>query len=160
MRTPKRVLALVMVILVAALTVPAAAQAATIYVNSGVSGAKLGMNDTTAAKKLGKVKKTWNDNEYGYLIEVRGFGTKSKSGDYSLYLYSNGKHKVTAFLIYSKRYVTKKSIHVGSTTKALKNAYKTGLHKTSDGYFLKSMTGRTHFEISKGKITSIWIWKI
>ncbi len=158
MHSPKRLIWIVAVLLAAALAAPAAAQAATIYINSGVSGAKLGMTDTTAAKKLGKVKKKYVSKEYGYPITVRCFGAKSH-GNYSLYLYSNSDHKVTAFLIYSSRYVTKKKIHVGSTTTSLKKAYGKALHKQADGYYLKSSTGRTTFETSKGKVSVISVWR-
>ena len=43
MHKPKRALALSAIALISVLAMPVAAQAATIYVNSGVSGAKLGM---------------------------------------------------------------------------------------------------------------------
>jgi hypothetical protein len=158
MQRSKRVLALVALSLAVVLVAPSVAQAATIYVNSGVSGAKLGMSVTTAAKKLGRVKKKVKDASYDTPIWVRYFGAKGKH-HYALELYSNSKNKVTAFVIYSKRYKTKKGIHVGSSTSALKRAYGSKLKANPDGYDLKSKSARTHFETSRGKVTFIWIWR-
>jgi hypothetical protein len=160
MRPSKRFAEVAAIALVIVLVAPAFAHAATIYVNSGVSGAKLGMKDTTAAKKLGKVKKgPVHDTEYGGIYWVRYFGARSH-GKYALELYSNSKHKVVSFVINSSKYVTKKKIHVGSSVAALKKAYGSSLHKASDNYSLSGSSGQTVFNFSKGKITSIWVWRV
>jgi len=157
MRTSKHGVMLVALVLTAVLALPLVAEAATIYVNSGVSGAKIGMKDTTASKKLGKVKKKKKVTAYGGQTWVRFYGKKSK-GKYALEMYSNTDHKVIAFVANSKKYVTKKKIHVRSTSKSLRAKYKSKLKKEAGGYYLKGKVARTHFEVSKGKITSIWIW--
>lgn len=154
----KRSVMVVTLALVAALVVPAIAQAATIYVNKGVAGAALGMKDTAAAKKLGTVKKKYKDTSYDEVIWVRCFGTK-KGGHWSLELYSNGSGKVTAFIAYASKYKTKKGIHTGSTIAALKKAYGKQLKKGNGFYSLSASTGHTNFNYSGSKITSIWIWK-
>ena len=161
MHTSKRLFALVTIALLGALLVPAIARAATIYVNSGVSGAKLGWNDVKAAKKLGRVVKgPIRDTEYGGKWWVRFFGKKSH-GHYALELYSNSKHKVVAFVVNSSTYRTKKKIHVGSAITALKKAYGSSLHESSDNYSLTAKSGnQTVFNFAKGKITSIWVWRI
>ena len=159
MQTSKRsVIGLVAIAVAATLIMPAIAQAATIYVNSGVSGARLGMKDTTAAKKLGKVMKKEKDPNYEDTTWVLSFGKKVK-GNYALYVYSDGHHKVFAFDVFSKSYKTKKKIHVGSTTSALKKAYKS-LKKGYEGYYISGAHGRTLFTISKGKITHISVWSL
>jgi len=159
MRTRNRVTVLAAVALVIALASPVVAQAATIYLNKGVSGATLGMKDTTAAKKLGKVKKKYKDTSYDGTIWVRCFGTKSH-GHYSLELYSNGSGKVTAFIVHASKYVTKKGIHTGSSTAALKKAYGDSLDTSeSDYYKLSGSGGKTWFAMSGGKVAYIWIWK-
>lgn len=148
--------------IVVALAFPSVAQAATIYVNKGVSGATLGMKDTTAIKKLGKVKKKYKDPDYGGTYWTYCFGTK-RNGHYSLEMTSNDDHKVIAFVVYASKYVTKKKIHTGSTVKALKKAYGKSLVKRSGYYRLKSSTGQTWFWVSgtkdSSKVTKIWIWK-
>ncbi len=145
-------------VLVVTLALPVVAQAATIYINSGVSGAKLGMKDTTAAKKLGKVVKKYQDTSYDETIWVRCFGKKS-NGHYALYLYSNGSHKVTAFIIYASKYKTKKGIHTGSSLKALKKAYGKSLKKSGSYYKLKGKSGKTWFRVTGSKVRKIWIWR-
>lgn len=159
MYTSKRAIALVAVVLAATLAVPVVAQAATIYVNSGVSGAKLGMGAVTAAKKLGTVKKVYKDPNYDGTIWVRCFGTKSH-GHYALELYSKGRTgKVTAFVIYASKYKTTKGIHTGSSVGALKSAYGSKLKKGSGYYGLRAASGKTWFWIRNGKISKIWIWR-
>lgn len=158
MQKSKRLLAIMAVMLVAALVVPVIAQAATIYVNSGVSGAKLGMRTSAAVKKLGKVKKTFRDPNYDGVVYARCFGKKSH-GRYALTITSNSRGRVIAFVINSSRYRTKKAMRVGSSLAALKKAYGSKLVNKSDYWRLKSKSGETWFWISGGKVTSIWIWK-
>jgi hypothetical protein len=160
MRLPSRTVWFLALTLAVALAFPLAASAATIYVNVGVNGAKLGMKDTKAAKKLGKVKKKVLDPSYDTPIWVRSFG-KKVHGQYALELYSNGKHKVTAFAIYSAVYKVKgNKIHVGSTVAALQKAYKNLQPGYEGGYSLRATHSRTDFWIDKGKIVEISIRSI
>jgi hypothetical protein len=158
MSAKKRVLAIVALVLVAALVCPAVASAVTIYVNKGVAGATLGMKDTTAAKKLGKVKEKKKDTRYDTTAWMRGFGTKSH-GRWSLELYSNSKDKVTSFIIFAAKYKTGKGIHTGSSLQALKDAYGDSLTHGGGYYKLQASTGKTWFTIKGGKVSQIWVWR-
>ncbi len=145
-----------------AVVAPATAHAATIVVNKGVNTARLGMKDTTAAKRIGKVKKYKVDRDYqgsGKTYYIRYFGTKS-GGHYSVVMYSNSKHKVNAFMVYSAKYKTSKGIRVGSTVAKLKSAYGSKLKYVGGAYRLKASTGSTYFNTKSGKVTSIWVWRL
>jgi hypothetical protein len=148
--------AVMAIALIAVLAVPMIAEAGAIQINSGVSGAKLGATDVSAAKKIGQVKKKAKDTRYSSTIWVRFFGKKSH-GHYAVEMYSNGHHKVTGFIIYSSKYSTAKKIHVGSSTMALLKAYGKKLHSYQDGYYLRAKSGKTYFELSKGKVRMIWV---
>ena len=115
----------VTVAIVVALIVPALAAALSIiiYVNSGVAGATLGMRDSTAAKKIGKVVKSGRDSSYeGQTVYYFYFGTKS-GGKYPIEMYSNSRHKVFTFVVNSYKYRTLKGVRVGTSEAALKKAY-------------------------------------
>lgn len=138
---------------------PAAANAATIYVNRGVSGATLGMNDVRAARMLGRVQRIYRDSSYDETIWVRCFGRKV-GGHYALYLYSNGRHRVTAFIVYASSYRTTKGIHTGSTLASLKRAYGSRLvRKPDSNYALTGSPGKTWFKVTGGVVRRIWIWQ-
>ena len=158
----RRFAALMVVVMFAAmLAVPATANAATLYVNKGVAKARLGMTDTKAAKKIGKVKKKVVDNDYngaGLTYYIRYFGKKSH-GHYSVVMYANNKHKVIAFAVNSKKYKTKKGVRVGSSVSKLSGVYGSRLKYVNGAYRVKSKHAATYFNVSGGKITSIWIWK-
>ena len=151
-----RVSAFLAAAVLVALILPAAAQAKTIYVNSGVSGAKIGMSVSKAVKKLGKVRRIEKDTYYGPTYWRRSFGKKS-NGHYAVAMESDGKNKVVGFFIWSRSYLTKKRIHVGSSATTLKKSYGKSLHKTADGYMLKGKSATTTFEVTKSKISLIWM---
>ena len=155
MRIRKLLPILLIAVLAATFVVPAVAQAGTIYVNTGVAGARLGMKDTTAAKKLGPVKKKERDPDYPGGVYYTFYFGKKVHGLYAIQMTSHGG-KVMAFQVYSGAYKTTKKIHVGSTVSALKKAYKfTG---TRSVYVLKGAHAKTYFNVSHGKVSSIWIW--
>lgn len=158
----ERVLALAAVVLVAGLLFPNAvfAGSKTIYVNKGVAAARLGMVDSTAAKKIGKVAKSYKDNNYaGQTVYCYFFGKKS-GGKYAVEMYSNKKHKVFGFVINSKAYQTTKGIGVGSSESRLTSKYALKKHAgpVYTRYHLGGNPG-TDFYVKGGKVRFIQIWK-
>lgn len=163
MRKRTRFYTLIALALVAVLVLPATALAAnrTIYTGKGVSGAKLGMKDSTAAKKIGKVVKKGVDKNYpGQTVYVFYFGKKSH-GKYAVEMYSKKNHKVFAFVIRSSAYKTSKGIRVGSSEAALTAAYPTIVNQGGSVYTRYHLGGNpgTDFQVQNGKVKIIQIWK-
>jgi len=163
MRTRHLAALAALTLLSVALVAPVGAHAATIHVNKGVAKASLGMRGTTAANGIGKVTKKVIDRDYngaGLTYTIRYFGKKS-AGKHPVVMYSNNKNKVIAFAVHSPKHKTAKGIHVGSSVASLTSAYGAALKPSGDdAYRLKAASGSTFFNVSNGKVTSIWIWKI
>ncbi len=145
-------------VLVAA-TVATASAAVRIYEGKGVAAARLGMRDSTAASKIGKVTKSFRDTSYaGRVVYKYCFGRKMSSGRYPLEMYSDKARKVFQFTAYSGSYVTAKGIKVGSTRDALKEAYGDALVEHEGSVYKRYTLGRapaTDFYVKSGKVTSI-----
>ncbi len=164
MRKSKTTLALVATLLAALLVWPitgAFAARTTIYVNRGIGTARLGMNDSTAAKRIGPVKKKIRDSDYpGQVYWVWYFGRKT-GGRYAIEMHSNSKRKVWSFVVYSSSYKTLKGIHVGSTESALRKAYGKSLKKSTGPIYTKYYLGgrpRTEFYVKSSRVKQISVW--
>lgn len=163
MRTRQRFYPLLAVAIVLALLFPAIALAGskTIYVNKGVSSARIGMKDSKAAKKIGKVAKKYTDNDYaGQTVYCFFFGKKS-GGKYAVEMYAKKNHKVFAFVINSKSYKTGNGVGVGSSEARLKSKYpkiKNLGGSVYTRYHLGGSTG-TDFYVKGGKVRYIQVWK-
>jgi Zn-dependent alcohol dehydrogenase len=165
MRQHARITAVFLVaLLVVSIVAPAFAATPRIYINKGVKAARLGMKDTTAAKKIGKVKKKIRDDDYaGQTTWVRYFGKKSH-GKYALEMYSNKDHKVIAFIVNGSSYKTTRGVHVGTTVKTLKSKYPKYKKRSEGGgdstYYTQSGSRHTEFFVHAGKVKTISIWKL
>lgn len=135
------------------------AAAVRIYEGKGVASARLGMRDSTAASKLGKVTRQYRDRSYaGRVVYRYCFGRKLRSGRYPLEVFSDKARKVFQFTANSGAYVTAKGIKVGSTAQALQDAYGSKLTKNSGSVYTRYTLGRapaTDFYVKSGKVTSI-----
>jgi hypothetical protein len=145
--------------LAAALVFPAAAQAVTtIYVNKGIGSARLGMKDSTAKRKLGRVMKSGRDNNYANQVVYVAYFGKKRSGKYALEMYSTRKHRVFTFVVNRAGYRTKAGISVGSAEAALLAAYPSGLTKYPGSVYTRyALGGRTgtDFYVKNGAVTRI-----
>ncbi|MDO8914915.1 MAG: hypothetical protein Q7W16_02380 [Coriobacteriia bacterium] len=160
MHRTKLVRGLFVAALAVSMLAPTTAYAATarIYVNKGVKSARLGMYDTAAARRIGRVVLKKRDRSYaGRVVWVRYFGTK-RNGKYALELYSNKSRKVFAFVINRNTYATAKGIRVGSSEAALTAAYGTLLTANPgpvyNRYVLGGRSG-TDFYVRGGVVTKI-----
>jgi hypothetical protein len=156
--------ALVVATLAASLLVPGVAHAATarMYVNAGIKKARLGNRDTTAAARIGRVRKKARDRSYaGRTVWVRYFGPKD-GGKYALEMYSNKSRKVFAFVINHPMYVTSNGVRVGMSEADLKAVYGSALSGPSGSvynmYTLGGGTG-TDFYCKDGRLVKIVIRK-
>jgi hypothetical protein len=129
----------------------------------GVKTAKLGLHDTTDARRIGGSYKRVTDNDYAaYTVYMYYFGKKS-GGHYGLEMVSWGKSRhVFAFTIYSTRLVTKRGVHVGSSAAYLAKRYGSTLKKDKPGpvytqYHMGTRSGRTEFWVRGGKVHHIVI---
>lgn len=157
-RTRRVAIGLVALALVASAASTAAA-AVTIYEGKGVAAARLGMRDSTAASKIGKVTKAYRDRSYaGQVVYRYCFGRKLPSGRYPLEMFSNKSRKVFQFTANNGTYVTTEAIKVGSTESALKKAYGDRLSKNPGSVYVRYTLGTapaTDFYVKSGKVTSI-----
>ncbi|MDZ4170199.1 MAG: hypothetical protein U1E26_11195 [Coriobacteriia bacterium] len=136
-----------------------AVAAVKIYEGKGVASARLGMRDSTAASKIGKVTKSYRDRSYaGRVVYRYCFGRKMKNGRYPLEMFSDKQRKVFQFSANTGSYVTTKGIKVGSTENALRKAYGSKLVKRDGSVYDRYTLGKapaTDFYVKGGKVSSI-----
>lgn len=130
-----------------------------VYEGKGVASARLGMRDSTAAAKIGKVTKSFRDRSYaGRVVYKYCFGRRMSSGRYPLEMYSDKTRKVFQFTVNSSLYVTAKGVRVGSSEDALKGAYGDALVEHEGSVYKRYTLGRapaTDFYVKSDKVTSI-----
>lgn len=147
------------VALVAALLLPsvAGAYSTIIYVNKGVAGATLGMRDSLAAQKIGRVVRSGRDSSYtGQTVYYYYFGRRS-GGKYAVEMYSNSRRKVFTFVVNSSLYKTTKGVHVGTAEATLRRLYP-GLRRYPGPVYTRYAYGGrtgTDFYVRARRITRI-----
>jgi hypothetical protein len=152
------------VLAVALLAAPPASFAALsgrIVEGVGVKTAKLGVKDSTDAKRIGGTYKRSKDTSYaGQTVWKYVFGKKS-GGKYGLEMYSKGNHLVFTFVINSTRLRTKNGTHVGTTEDTLTSRYGSKLKKSVGPvytqYYMGTRRGRTEFWVLNSKVHHIVI---
>lgn len=142
-RTAVRAVAIALLIVLAA--TPLAVAGVPIYVNRGVSGARLGMTDKSCLAKLGRASRSGRDRSYANrVVYYFYFGRKQSNGTWPLEMYSNGSHRVFTFVCNASYYVTSKHIHVGSSEYSLRHAYGTSLKRYRGSVYTRyTLGGRT-----------------
>jgi hypothetical protein len=133
-----------------------------IYENKGIKAARLGMKDSTAAKKIGGKRKLVRDSDYAFTVWEYFFGTK-KAGKYPVAMYSKGNHKVFEFEINGTGLKTSNGSRVGTAESTLVARYGSRLTKlvtpTYNDYRMGTSSGRTDFWVKNGKVQQIVIMR-
>lgn len=166
----KRRLAVTAVLLFVLSSASVAYAAVGLYPGLGVSGARLGMSQTTAVTAMKKVfvlrASGVNNNYAGQRVRYYFYGYRYSNGHYPVEMYTKylgGYYRAFLFEVNTSACVTSKGVHVGSTQAQLKTAYGTALtRRITPTYYIYSMGGRsnrTDFYVSRstGRITRILI---
>jgi len=127
----------------------------------GVKTAKLGVKDSTDAKRVGGTYKRSKDTSYaGQTVWKYVFGKKS-GGVYGLEMYSHGNHLVFTFVINCTTLKTKNGTHVGTSEDTLTSRYGSKLTKSVGPvytqYYMGTRHGRTEFWVKNAKVHHIVI---
>lgn len=159
-----RAIALVAVLAIA-LTAPAVAHAAIrgrIVEGVGIKTARLGLHDSTNARRIGGSYTRYKDTSYaGQTVWRYNFGSKLSNGRYPVVMYSHGNHHVFTFVVNCKTLVTKNGTHVGTSESTLVKRYGSRLKKSVGSvytdYHMGPRSGRTDFYVRSGKVHHIVI---
>ena len=120
--------------------------------------AKLGVKDSTNARRIGGSYRRSVDANYASKVYVYKFGKKSH-GKYGLAIYSKKNHKVFTFVIYSTKLVTSRGVRVGTAEASLISEYALRKANTSiyTVYSMGDRNGLTEFYVRGGVVHHIVI---
>jgi hypothetical protein len=131
--------------------------------NVGIKTAKLGVRDSTDARRIGGSYRRVKNTDYGGggKTVYEFYFEKMKNKKYAVEMYAKSNHSVFTFIIYTTQLATKNGTRVGTTENALKSRYGSKLKKSVGpiytDYKMGTRSGMTEFFVKAGKVHHIMI---